>query len=1056
MARRCPSAAIIIRVLLLCAVVVQGTKAADTTPRPSFLTFDNGMLVYGTDPLGNRLPDFSHCGYRGADHPIPDVPVRIVLSPADGDNTERIQKALDYLGALPMDADGIRGAVLLRRGIYPVFGGLKISSSGVILRGQGAGQEGTVLIAAGTDRRTLLSIAGRSDRTWLSGEPKNITKDYLPAGADRFALGNTEGLRVGDSVCIIRPCTQEWIDRLGMDRFGGGLNGQFAWKPGSRDIVWDRVITAIDDGHITIDAPLTTAIEAAFGAATVRPYEWPGRIRQVGVENLRFQSAYNLQNPKDEDHAWMAITMDNVEDAWVRQFTAEHFAGSAVAVRESCKRITVEDCLALTPISEHGGYRRHTFFTTGQQTLFLRCWSEQGRHDFSVGHCAAGPNAFVQCESRQSLADSGPIESWATGVLYDNVRIDGNALRLGNRGSRGEGIGWAAVNSVLWQCDAAVIECDNPPAAWNWAFGCWGEFEGIGFWQSSNSFVSPRSLYVAQLEQRLGRAAAERVPLMRIQTSSTTSPSPELAAELTAASRQPAPSLRDFILQAPTRRPIPADVPDNVKSLEDILGTETPAVHTPPEDSVHKTITISNGRLVCRDRLLIGGSAGVDWWRGSIRPDIASSFGYGITRFVPGRTGAGLTDDLDALTDTLRENGQTTLEHNWGLWYDRRRDDHQRVRRMNGDVRPPFYEQPFARSGTGTAWDGLSRYDLTRYNLWYWSRLKQFADLCDRKGLVLFHQNYFQHNILEAGAHWADFPWRPANNVNNTGFPEPPFYAGDKRIYMDEHFYDTSHPVRKPLHEAYIRKCLDNFADNANVIQSIGAEYTGPAEFVQFWLDTIAAWKRQTGRTPLVALSCTKDVQDALLADSQRSATVSLIDIRCWWYQADGKLYAPEGGKHLAPRQHARRLNPRRASFAQVVRAVRQYRDRYPDKAVLFSADTRFGWAVLMGGGSIPDLPPTTDADLLRAVASMQPFDLPGLSDSQYALAEPGRHYLIYTADGETISIDLSGINADFNANQIDLKTGQASVYNPLIRGGDKRRIELKETPCLIWLKRNE
>ena len=46
--------------------------------------------------------------------------------------------------------------------------------------------------------------------------------------------------------------------------------------------------------------------------------------------------------------------------------------------------------------------------------------------------------------------------------------------------------------------------------------------------------------------------------------------------------------------------------------------------------------------------------------------------------------------------------------------------------------------------------------------------------LGDECGLVLFHENYFQHNILEAGAHWADCPWRPANNVNDTGLPEPP------------------------------------------------------------------------------------------------------------------------------------------------------------------------------------------------------------------------------------------------------------------------------------------
>lgn len=113
------------------------------------------------------------------------------------------------------------------------------------------------------------------------------------------------------------------------------------------------------------------------------------------------------------------------------------------------------------------------------------------------------------------------------------------------------------------------------------------------------------------------------------------------------------------------------------------------------------------------------------------------------------------------------------------------------VRRRDGDVWGPFYEQPFARSGEGTAWEGLSKYDLNRPNAWYWNRLKQFAEKGAEKGLLLFHENYFQHNILEAGAYWVDCPWRSANNINQTDMPEPVPFAGDKRIFVADMFYDT-------------------------------------------------------------------------------------------------------------------------------------------------------------------------------------------------------------------------------------------------------------------------
>ena len=48
----------------------------------------------------------------------------------------------------------------------------------------------------------------------------------------------------------------------------------------------------------------------------------------------------------------MAITMENIQDAWVRRIEFSHFAGSAVAVYETASRVTVEDCISLSPVSE--------------------------------------------------------------------------------------------------------------------------------------------------------------------------------------------------------------------------------------------------------------------------------------------------------------------------------------------------------------------------------------------------------------------------------------------------------------------------------------------------------------------------------------------------------------------------------------------------------------------------------------------------------------------------------------------------------------------------------
>jgi hypothetical protein len=535
-----------------------------------------------------------------------------------------------------------------------------------------------------------------------------------------------------------------------------------------------------------------------------------------------------------------------------------------------------------------------------------------------------------------------------------------------------------------------MIDCDKPPGANNYAFGSWAQFSGNGYWESSNEQIQPRSLYYAQLAARLGNEVMNRSFILPMETEASSSPPVDVAMALTKKAYIPAPTLFEWI--------------DSVSKMKKISVAATGAriinesIVQITESKKIAGMKIMNGWLVKDGKILAGGRQDVQWWSGGILPtDLPKSKPH-ITRFVPGRTGTGLTDDLDSVTEAMKNNGILAIEHNYGLWYERRRDDHERIRRMDGDVWAPFYELPFQRSGIDSAWDGLSKYDLTKYNPFYWGRLKEFAELADQEGLLLVHQHYFQHNIIEAGAHYADFPWRTANNINHTGFPEPVPYAGDKRIFMAEQFYDIGNPIRRELHKKYIRQCLNNFKDNGSVIQLIGEEFTGPTHFVKFWLDVIKEWEKETGKKPVIGLSVTKDVQDWILNNPAYAAVVDLIDIRYWHYQADGTVYAPIGGQNLAPRQHARLLKPKKTSFEQVYRAVKEYRLRYPGKAIVYSGDSypEFGMAVLMAGGSLPVLAANVDAGLLKAAAGMKPVD--SANKNEYVLSD-GKNKIVYNIE---------------------------------------------------------
>ncbi|WP_438482580.1 DUF6298 domain-containing protein [Oleiharenicola lentus] len=876
----------------LTALALSGVISAKEFPAPVSLGKD-GKLIYHAESNGDRVPDFSHAGYRGGGVAWPVAEAKVLVNPVEGDDGARIQAALDYVAGLPLGADGMRGAVQLAPGRYEIAGQIFVRASGVVLRGSGREENGTVLVATGTDRRHLIELSGKFLREELHAAVA-ITDDYVAVGMHTLSVADASGFKVGTLVTVERPSTAEWINFLGMDVAPG--RQPYSWKPGAFNVNADRVVIAVEGKRLTLDAPITTALEKRFGAGKVTPYTQTGYLENAGIENLRCESAFDGGNPFDEQHAWNAIDLHAARDVWVSDVTAVHFAGSAIQVGARAARITIQDCASLAPVSEIGGYRRMSFHSRGQQVLFLRCRAEQGRNDFTTGYLAAGPIVFLECEAVDAHSFSGSVGSWTSGLLFDNVKIDGNTLSLDNRETWNQGVGWSAANSVIWESAASIIVSRQPPGAHNWAVATWGQFVGDGRWSMCNEFANPDSLYRAQLSARLGKDA--------------------LGALVS----------RAYAPMAPTIVALEKAVPDLATKL------------APKSIAPGEPLKLVKGWLKLGDKVLAGKDTAGAWWLGRLEPALASSVGPAITRFSPGRTGTGLTDEIPAVAARMVREGIVAFRHHYGLWYERRRIDHQMIRRPDAEVYPPFFEQPFARSGQGKAWDGLSRYDLTKYNPWYFSRLRTFAAEARQHGLVLINEMYFQHNIIESGAHWVDSPWRPVNNLNGTIFTEPPPFTGDT-IKMADEFYDISKPLHRELHRAYIRQCLANLAGETNVIHTLSAENTGPLHFMQFWLDVIAEWERETGHRPLIALSATKDVQDAILADAERSKFVDVIDLTYWFRTAKGEEFAPAGGIQRAPRQNLRLWKGGRPTAASIADMAREYREKFPDKAVITGLD---------------------------------------------------------------------------------------------------------------------
>jgi hypothetical protein len=370
-------------------------------------------------------------------------------------------------------------------------------------------------------------------------------------------------------------------------------------------------------------------------------------------------------------------------------------------------------------------------------------------------------------------------------------------------------------------------------------------------------------------------------------------------------------------------------------------------------------LEIINGRFVIAGRALWGGQVNTAWWMGELSLSAGENTGISITRFAPGMTGAGLTEDLPQLAQRMARDGTPFYHDGPGIWYDRRRDDHTIEARPDGNVKPPFLEMPWARSGIGTAWDGLSKYDLTKFNPWYFDRTREFARLCEQYGLVLYHNLYNCHNLFESQSHWVDFPWRPVNCINDTGLPDYPPVEEHHAIHVGDQFFDISHPVRCDLHHAYIRHNLDQLGDSPNVIFSVGFQFSGPFAFQQFFFDAVAEWENETGRRVRLALITSKDITDAILADPVRTGQAVVVDLRYWQTQPDGVLWAPRGDRNRAFREMTGAQfgpecgdDPPPTTPLRVYKNVRDYRDRFPDKAIVAWHGGTGSVAVLMAGGA--------------------------------------------------------------------------------------------------------
>ncbi len=523
---------LLFRFVLYAVASVAGFQAAHAA---ELLKVSSGTLSYPENSSGYRIPDFSHAGYMSSDQSLPthgkEYTTKVTLTSPSGDETARVQKAINSVSAMPLNSHGYRGAVHLGPGTWKVDT-LTITADGVVLRGAGASE--TIVLDEGSlpaqtirvglsdvEEPHLLFDDGRSGTKW------NITTATVQVGDRSFDIVSGHSLRVGDAIIIEHPCTAAWLKAI-----DGGAPGTDAWAVDEVPIRYHRYVTAVSGTRITIDAPVMYTLVKSRAQCFV--YKYTAKpVQRVGIENMK------LTHSTGDGVANSSLRFNRTENCWARNLVITSYKQQGLALREST-RATVDNVQVNDPHAPLSGGTRYGISLKGGQLILVKNSSgRRNRHTFiGGGHAMDSGNVWLRCVATDNYAavEDGH-QRWATGTLFDNcvfrqtgspeagMKFDSKMLWIGNHGDNSNGHGWASCTAVVYKCTVekpghAIVA--KPPTGMNYVIASTGEFRSDhsahgdypGALSISTSGTLPGSLFEAQLAQRQrGSSGTVTVPV---------------------------------------------------------------------------------------------------------------------------------------------------------------------------------------------------------------------------------------------------------------------------------------------------------------------------------------------------------------------------------------------------------------------------------------------------------------------------------------------------------------------------------------------------------------
>lgn len=507
-------------ILAVCAVLITGGCAGgpDTTadgPEPGYSKLWGWHGEFWL-PSG-RLPDFSYAGYRNGEQPIPDhAPAAKVTDfgargDDDKDDTAAFKAAIEATKS---------GAILVPPGRYIITDVLKITRSGVALRGAGAGKTTLYFPKAlediAPDTGTTTSGRPTSNYSW-SGGMIRLQGDFRSAplttitgsgmrGTQEFTVANPERLSVGQTVEIRQTDTP---DNTLADHLYMGDGGDLSQLKGKTTVSLVTKIAAINGDRVTIERWLRCDLRPEW-KPEIRAFE--PTLQDSGVEDLTFEFPPTRYEGHFTERGQNPLAFVNAAHCWARRIRILNAdSGPMVGGVFNTVSDAVYDSARAADADGQQGHHGIYFGGLGDHLFERFDFRMKFVHDISVSHCAgvvvSNGRGEDLCLDHHRRA---PYE-----ILFTQIDM-GKGTRPWKSGG-GAGLGkHAAARLTLWNvhADGPFPEPPKDFAAWTFTtvgvdFGGHSETDPWGRWREvpASTEVSPANIHDAQLARRLYEAA---------------------------------------------------------------------------------------------------------------------------------------------------------------------------------------------------------------------------------------------------------------------------------------------------------------------------------------------------------------------------------------------------------------------------------------------------------------------------------------------------------------------------------------------------------------------